>query len=264
MHPIERLRWIARARDEAPATLAVEAAWTISELALDEPAALVTACRRLVESHATAGPLWWVAATVLSASDPERAAREAADGLLSDPTADLLAEALSDRFGEEATFVVATPAETVLESFSQLPYALARVVGPPSRRRSEVGSFESVVRSASGWDFEEAPEALGGASLVLVEAFAAGPGGVLAAPGTLGLAEAAREASLPLWAVVAAGRLLDGRLLAEMTRRAGDAAELVLPQMVESVIGPSGLEAPAEGLARQACPPAPELLVRAG
>jgi hypothetical protein len=34
MHRIARLRWIARDRDEAPPTLAVEAARAISELAL--------------------------------------------------------------------------------------------------------------------------------------------------------------------------------------------------------------------------------------
>jgi hypothetical protein len=264
VHPIERLRWIARARGEAPTTLAAEAAWTISELAADEPAAVVTACRRLVESHVTAGPLWWVAASVLVAPDPDRASRRVVDELLSDPTADLLAKALSDRFSEEGTFVIACPVETVLEAFSQLPYSVARVVGSPARCRAEVHSFEAFVHSASGWDFDEAYGAVDGASVVLIEAFAAGSAGVLSAPGTAALAEAAREASVPIWAVVPVGRLLDSQLLAEMLRRAGDGVELISPELIEAVVGPSGLETPVEGLGRQLCPPAPELLVRAG
>jgi len=151
-----------------------------------------------------------------------------------------------------------------VEAFSQLPSSVARVVGSPARRPAEVRSFEAVVRRASGWDFDEVCEAVVGAEAVLIEAFAAGPAGVLAAPGTAALAEVAREASVPVWAVVAVGRLLDGQLLAEMLRRAGDGVELISPAMIEAVVGPSGLEAPAEGLGRQLCPAAPELLVRAG
>jgi hypothetical protein len=264
VHPIERLRWIARARGEAPATLAAEAAWTISELAVDDPAAVVTACRRLVQAHVTAGPLWWVAATVLAASDPDQASRRAVDDLLSDPTADNLGEALSHRFGGEATLVVVCPAETVLESLSRLPSSVARVVGPHGARRAEVRRFEEVVATASGWDFDEAHGAVAGADAVLVEAFAAGPAGIVAPAGTAVVVEAAREASVPLWAVVGVGRLLDGQLLAEMLRRAGEDADLVTPAMVEAVVAPSGLEEPAEALGRQLCPEAPELLVRAG
>jgi hypothetical protein len=264
VHPIERLRYIARTRGEAPTTLAAEAAWMISELAAEEPAAVVTACRRLVESHVTAGPLWWVAANLLVAPDPDEASRRAVAELLSDPTSDLLSEALSDRFGGQATFVVVSPSETVLEAFSQLPSSVARLVGLPASRRAEERSFAAVVCAASGWDFDEADEAVVGAAVVLVEAFAAGPAGVLAAPGTVAVAEAAREASVPVWAVVAVGRLLDDQLLSEMLRLAGDGVELISPGMIEAVAGPSGLEAPVEALGRQLCPSAPELLVRAG
>ena len=57
MHPIERLRWIARAEDEPAASLGSEAAWTLAELAEQEPNALLTACRRLLDRHPACGPL---------------------------------------------------------------------------------------------------------------------------------------------------------------------------------------------------------------
>ena len=56
MHPIERLRWIARAEDEPAASLGSEAAWTLAELAEQEPTALLTACRRLLDRHPSLRP----------------------------------------------------------------------------------------------------------------------------------------------------------------------------------------------------------------
>lgn len=262
MHPIERLRWIARADDEAIAALAAEAAWTLSELALDEPAAVVTACRRLVESHLSLGPLWWVAASMLVASDPDETAHQAVDELLSDPTADRLAEALCDRLEEGAIVVVACPAETVLEAVPQLTCAFVRLVGTPMRSKSR--SSQETFGFANQFELGEADEAVEDASVVLVEALAAGSGGVIVPAGTGALADAAMRASVPLWAVVGAGRMLHAQLLAEMLRRGDGAFELIGPGAIEAVVGPSGLGTATEGLGRQSCPAAPELLVRAG
>ena len=47
MHPIERLRYVARAAGEGPGLLAGEAAGALAAFA-DDPQGLVTACRRLV------------------------------------------------------------------------------------------------------------------------------------------------------------------------------------------------------------------------
>jgi hypothetical protein len=198
------------------------------------------------------------------ASDPDLASRKVVEELLSDPTVDLVAAALTGHFGAEGTFVVACPAETVKEALSQLPFCVARVLGSPATRRSEARGFASVVREATAWDFDEAPQALDGAAVVVVEAFAAGVAGVVAAPGTAALAETARATSVPVWAVVPVGRLLDGQLLSEMLRRAGDRVELISSELIAAVVGPSGLESAAQALGRQVCPPAPELLVRAG
>ena len=57
MHPIERLRYVARAAGEGSTLLACEAAGALAAFASD-PAGLVTACRRLVDRQPTAGPIW--------------------------------------------------------------------------------------------------------------------------------------------------------------------------------------------------------------
>jgi hypothetical protein len=264
VHPIERLRWIALAHDEAATTLAAEAAWTISELAAEEPAAVVTACRRLVQSHVTAGPVWWVAATLLVAPDPDLAARRAVDDLLSDPTADLLAELLIERLVGAWPVVVARPAEVALEALSQVPSAPVRLFGSSPRRRSELRRLGGIARAEAGFHQDESQLAVQGAALVLVEALAAGQAGVVVGAGTGCLVQAANDASVPLWAVVGAGRVLNAELLEEMLRRAGEEVELVSPLSIEAVIGPAGLGTPVEGLGRQPCAAAPELLVRAG
>lgn len=264
VHPIERLRWIARARDEAPATLAAEAAWTISELAAEEPHAVVTACRRLLQSHVTVGPIWWVAATVLVAPDTEDAARRAVAELCADPTADLLAGALASRFAGDATVVVACPADTVREALGKHPSNDVRVVGSSPGLRGQVRAFGGLVEHASGWELEEAIEAVDGAAVVLVEALAAGPSGILVRSGFESLVDAARDATIPLWGVAGVGRLLHPQLFEEMRRRAGDDVELIDPTTLEAIVGPSGLEDPLEGLVQATCPAAPELLVRAG
>lgn len=97
MHPIERLRFVARAGWGGPAELGVEAAYALAELAEEEPPALLPACRRLLERNPTCGPLWWVCAHLLCAGDPMAEAVRCAAALEDDPTEDRLEEALSGR-----------------------------------------------------------------------------------------------------------------------------------------------------------------------
>ncbi|MGI9022090.1 MAG: hypothetical protein ACR2HV_02420, partial [Acidimicrobiales bacterium] len=90
MHPIERLRMVARAEGEDPGLVAQEAAAALAACA-DDPPGLVTGCRRLVDHQADSGPIWWLAARVLGAADPEEEAWKAADRLGRDTTPSALA-----------------------------------------------------------------------------------------------------------------------------------------------------------------------------
>jgi hypothetical protein len=94
VHPIERLRYVARGGWGDPAMLAAEAAWALADLLEHEPPAAVPACRRLLERHPSSGPMWWVAARVLSARDPVFEAECCGDELHDDLSSELLEEAL--------------------------------------------------------------------------------------------------------------------------------------------------------------------------
>lgn len=96
MHPIERLRYVARAGWAGPGALGAEAAYALAELAEHEPAAVLPACRRLLERNPSCGPLWWVAARLCTAGDLVAEAERCAAELDDDPTEALLYDALPD------------------------------------------------------------------------------------------------------------------------------------------------------------------------
>jgi hypothetical protein len=86
VHPIEMLRAVARSRGGDPGQIGAEAAWCLAALAAEDPAAVLPACRRLLERHPGCGPLWWVSARVLVAGDPVAEAESCAALLLDDRT----------------------------------------------------------------------------------------------------------------------------------------------------------------------------------
>ena len=96
VHPIERLRYVARGGWGDPAMLAAEAAWALADLLEHEPPAAVPACRRLLERHPASGPMWWVSARVLSARDPVAEAERCAEELAEDTTEDVLDASLPE------------------------------------------------------------------------------------------------------------------------------------------------------------------------
>ena len=85
VHPIERLRFVARARGVPDDVLAVEAAQALLTFA-DDPAALTAACRRVLARQPACGPLWWVCARLITAESARLAAWESVELLESDTT----------------------------------------------------------------------------------------------------------------------------------------------------------------------------------
>jgi hypothetical protein len=96
VHPIEQLRWVARAEWAPASEVAAEAAWSLGELARSEPWAVLPACRRLLERRPSGAALWWVAAEVLCAPDPVAAAERCAALLEGDPSRAQLGVALAE------------------------------------------------------------------------------------------------------------------------------------------------------------------------
>ena len=267
MHPIERLRMVARAEGAGPSLLAREAAGALAGFASD-PAALVTGCRRLVDRHPEVGPLWWLASRVLAAGDPPSEIHRSAAALDADPTAEVLAAELP---GPLSAVVVGWPehaaaalrrrgdVEALIVDCDQEGQALAR-------RLSSAG--------VDAWDVPEsgAAAAVVVAGLVLIEALSAGPDGLLAASGSHAVAAVARSRGIPVWAVAGTGRVLPARLWeAQLVRL--DALghepwerpfEIVPADLVDQVVGPAGTRAGTE-LGRAAdCPVVPELLRATG
>lgn len=254
---------VARAEGAGATLLTREAAGALATFA-GEPAALVTGCRRLIDRHPEIGPLWWLAARVLLSPDPLAEVRRCADELDRDDTAGILAAELP---GSLTAVVIGWP--------EQVAHAL--------RRRGDVevlvvdyeGEGEALARrlSASGVDVADVPPSGSAAAvvvsgLVVLEALAAGPGGLLAAPGSHAAAAVARQSGVPVWAAVGVGRVLPGRLWTALLERLDGqghepwerSTELVPADLVDVVIGPDGARPGPELTAVTDCPVAPELL----
>jgi hypothetical protein len=262
MHPIERLRWIARAEDEPAATLASEAAWTLGELAEDEPTALLTACRRLLDRHPACGPLWWVSATLTTADDPVAAARRAAAELCSDPTPDRLAKALRASFTADDVVALTVPVELSLACLAASKPHPIRVLGTPWSLRRAMRALSEVASEVTGWSSGEEREALAGAAVLIVEALAAGPRAVLVDPGVAAVIRASLDGSVPTWIAIGAGRALPSRLFDAASERAGDAVDEVALDSFALAIAADVTGDPAAVAAQVSCPAGPELLHR--
>lgn len=268
MHPIERLRHVARVSGADPALVASEAAGALASMANVEPVGLVPACRRLIERHVASGPIWWVCATVLAAGDQAAAARKAAADLDADTTDRVLARELPD--GATVT-VVGWPDVTAaaLRSRGDVEVLVLDAGGDGgalARRLSDGGSECDLVPDRG------AGPAAAVADMVIVEALMASTAGVLAAPGSLPAAAVAAHFGVPVWTVVATGRLLPAQLWDAAVARLDDSgaepwdrdAELVPAGLLSAVVTPDGILGPEEGLAGPGCPVAPELLRPAG
>nr|MBA3302479.1 hypothetical protein [Acidimicrobiia bacterium] len=95
MHPIERLRSVARAGSVGQLDLVREAASALGGLG-DDGGGLVLACKRLVDRQPTSGLLWWLCSKLLQAADPRAEAWRCVDEVEADPTARHLADELAD------------------------------------------------------------------------------------------------------------------------------------------------------------------------
>lgn len=264
MHPIEHLRYVARASGADPAMLVRETADALTGVVRMEPAGLVPACRRLVERHLTVGPIWWLAARVLTAPDPVAAGHIAADIIEGDPTAALLAACLPD---DVTVTIVGWPdlAGVALRRRGDLEVLVTDAMGEGSvlaRRLDEAGNQAAAVPDAG------VAAAVMVSDLVVVEATAAGPSGILARLGSHSAAAVAVHRGVPVWAVAGEGRVLPGPLWDALLRRLDEGpaepwdrgVELVPASLLTEVVGPAGRAAPADGLGQATCPLAPELL----
>lgn len=261
MHPIERLRYVARASGADQELLVRETAGALSGLGFD-PAGTVTACRRIIDRHVTSGPLWWLCARVLCAAEPRAEAWRCADEMAEDRTAIELSYALPD----DATVCVLGWPSVVAEALVRRGDVEVLVVDALGEGR---GLARRLARAEVG-AVEIAPHGLGAAAaeadLLLLEASAVGPTGALCVSGSLAAAAVAHHAGVPVWVVGGVGRLMPGRFWEAIERRLVDLGDpwdgeddVVPLDLVDRLCGEAGLEPVADGLKRTACPVTPEL-----
>jgi hypothetical protein len=265
MHPIERLRMVARAVGEGPALVAQEAAGALVAFG-DDPAGLVTACRRLVDRQPTSGPIWWLAARVLCSSDPTTEAWRAVELLQDDRTPQQLAAALPD--GAVVTVVgLGEHTGDALVRRGDLEVLLVDDDGvdPALIRRLQRADTVLDTVPASGM-----AAAVAASDIVVFEASALGPGGLVAPSGSRAAAAVAHHAERPVWAVGGVGRTLPARLWTALAARIDEddepwlaPEEVVPPDLVDNVVGPDGVRPTHEAIADADCPVAPELLKEA-
>ena len=261
MHPIERLRYVARASGVPQRTIVQETASALASFGSD-PHGLVTACRRIVSRQPTSGPLLWFAARVLTSGDPANEIWEACGEVQADPTAGELAHSLP---ADSTAVVLGWPDEisAALPRRGDVVVLVVDVLGEGSGfvRRLLHSDVDAVDVPVAGLG-----SAVAASSLVLIESSAIGPADFLAVAGTRAAAAVAHSAGVPVWLVGGVGRLLPQRMWDGLRRRVEvldepwEAEEEIVPlDLVDVIVGPRGPEPVAEALRRVDCPIAPEL-----
>ena len=264
MHPIERLRYVARANGDSASSLVGEAAGALASFAGD-PAALVTACRRLVDRQPHAGPIWWLAARVLHAAEPAKEAWASVEAIEADTTVDVLINEIP----AEATVVLLGWPEIAASALPPRGDLDVLVVDVDGQGHSLARRLQRVGREVTLVEERGAAAAAAAAQLVLIEAVSMGGDRLAAIPCSLAAAAAAHCAGVPVWAVAGVGRVLPGRLWDAYRGRLDEAGdpwdndyEFVPFSVIDRVVGPAGSSTPEEALRRADCPVAAELLRR--
>ncbi len=241
--------------------LVQEAAVALAGMGADEPG-MVLSCKRLIDRHPSAGPLWWLCARLLTAEDLGDAAWECLRAIDDDPTPRAIVRALPD----DATVTVLGWPELLAQSLHRRGDVRVLVLDVGG----EGYGFARQLQTAEVDAIEVHDAGLAGAvlasDLVLLEASAASGTTVLATTGSRAAAAVAHHAGVRVWAVVGEGRALPAPLFDAMVGRlATDEpweadVEVVPGDLVDAVIGPDGLLEAADAVTRVDCPVAPELL----
>lgn len=225
MHPIERLRYIAR-DGYLPTEAIVEEVVTAFAHLVDEPAGL-TSLRRVLVRQGWCGPLWWAAARVLTAPDGYSECREVLGELASDTTPDELCALLSSQrvgvlgWTEQAALALVNSPDISITVFDAAGEGNAA-----ARQLAAYGA--NVLDVVSGRDMAAAMEAV---EVLLVDSALTGPHEFLAPAGSGGVLAAAADAGVQRWLIAGVGR----RLPAWLYERASEHAIGCAPRPSERV-----------------------------
>lgn len=266
MHPIEQLRYVARANG-ADARLLVEEAASALRIFGRDPAGLLTGCRRLLTRQPAVGPLWWLCTRLVLSADQRSEARLVVSELRADTTDRRLAESLPEG---AAVGLIGWP-DLVVETLGRRRADCSALVvdvdglGPSVTRRLERDGID-----AEYFDGSRMAGVAAEADVVVLEAAAASPSAALVDVGGLALAATAKAMGRPVWLVVPVGCLLPEAYWRTLVERVIDVdkpafvagAEVVGLGLVDRVVRPNTvIDGVALSSSTPDCAAAPELLV---
>ena len=262
MHPIERLRYVARATDAPPDDVVREAAGSLARFASD-PVSLVPASRRLVDRHPANGPIWWLCGRALLAPDPADEVWRCNDELHADPTPRELAAAIDD----DARVAVVAWSDRLGAAFARRGDLEVRVVDVDGDGPGFVRALERLDVAAVDVPVSGLAPAVAGADLVVLAASAIGPEVAIVDAGGWAAAAVARASGVPVWLVAGAGRTVAPGLWPALERRLGgpttapweQGVDLLPLELVDEVVGATGRQTVARALASVDVPDVAEL-----
>lgn len=245
MHPIEQLRFVARATGGDAELLIEEAASALTVFRSDR-AGLLVAARRLLARQPALGPLWWLATRLLLADDVSREAAASVTEMQADQTARELAYGLPDG----ATVAVAGWPSLTVEALTRRGDVTVLVVDVDGQSHAAVRRLERADVVAEAIDGSRLGGIVTDCDLVLVEAGAAGGSAALVDVGSSGLAAAAHALGTPVWLVAGLGRRLPEPYWQRIVERVVDLDlppwlqdnEIVTYGLVDRVVTGAGVE----------------------
>lgn len=272
VHPIEHLRYVARATGADPSSLVEETAHALGSLRFD-PSGIVVACRRIVERHPFTGALWWLSSNVLTSSEPFDAVWELAGQIRTDRTGSELAAEIPD----DATVVTIGAPELIGDGLVRRGDVRVLALDADHRATSFARRLERHDVDYEPIDAGTAGAVTRAADLVLIEALAVDSDRIVAPIGSSTIAAAAHAWGTPVWLVAGLGRRLPTAMIDAMVakidaivgpedpdERSLDPWELdveVIPtSMVNAVVGPHGKVPMGPPAIVAECPMAYELL----
>lgn len=194
---------MARAVEAPDDSVLREAAISLARFADDQPA-LVTACRRLVDRHPANGPVWWLAASMLTSIDPVDTARTCVQRSDADATLADVSAALPD----DATVSVLGWPPRLADALAPRGDLDVRVIDVEGDGPGFVHLLDDLDVQATDVDVIGMGGAVATSDLVLLEASAIGPEVAVSPSGSWPMAALARTASVPVWLVGGVGRVV--------------------------------------------------------
>lgn len=263
MHPIERLRYVARATHVPADVLARETAMALADFVGDD-AGLLIACRRILDRQPTSGALVWLAAHVLGSPNQRKALWDAVDLLEDDRTAAALAYSLPDE-----AVVAAIGWNDGLSALARKRGDLSFViVDTDGNAEYQIDRYIDEGQSIVTVDAEATAQALFDATHLLVTFDALGPENGMAPIGSFPAAAVARHLDVPVWGVASIGVALGDRMYRGLTRRWNEqntdprylrTLEEVPAVLVDQVVTTAGPVTPEKAVQAGGCPIVAEL-----